>query len=377
MPRAQTPAVTSDRPGRLDALTGLRWWAAFAVFMYHMRFLPLPGLSSIAQLGDFGVMFFFVLSGFVLTLSTTPGTKKSTFYWRRFSRIWPANFIALLLAIPVFYSFSPDPSHWWVKMVSIPVLLLSIPILQGWSRDPLILFSGNPASWTLTCEFFFYALHPFISRAMRLANSRALLFVGIGVFLVGLGYNAVSLSSWGGWTAQVPLPISRLTEFVLGMVIGAAVRRGYLTKVPSWIAFACLGLFVGALAVVTSLKISSPIARILVDYSPSWMVILFVFLIGVVASRNARGKRSVLQWRWLVILGEWSFAFYLVHATCIYLVRDFLSPQTSSWNNLGWYALIFVFALAIAGLLHTLVERPLERRLRSWWESRSALNAAR
>ncbi len=345
--------------------------------MFHMRFLPLPGFGSLAKLGDFGVMFFFVLSGFVLTLSTTPGTKKSTFYWRRFSRIWPANFVALLLAIPIFYSFSPDPDHWWVKMVSIPILLLSVPILQGWSRDPGVLFSGNPASWTLTCEFFFYALHPFISRAMRLANTRGLLFVGIGVFVISLGYNAVSLSGWGGWTAQVPLPISRLSEFVLGMTVGAAVRRGYLTKVPSWTAFACLGAFCLALAAASSMKLDSFASHILIDYSPSWMLLIFTFMIAVVAARNARGKKSVLQWRPLVILGEWSFAFYLVHATCIYFVRDFLGTRSASWTNLGWYLVIFVFALTVAGLLHLVVEKPLERRLRSWWDARLALNAAR
>jgi peptidoglycan/LPS O-acetylase OafA/YrhL len=360
---------------RLDALTGLRWWAAFGVFMFHMRFMPLPGLGSIAKLGDYGVMFFFVLSGFVLTLSATPGTKASTFYWRRFSRIWPANFVALLLAIPVFYSFSPDPAHWWVKAVSIPVLLLSIPIIQGWWRDPTILFSGNPASWTLSCEFFFYALHPAINGALRKANLRVLLGVGLGVFALGLAYNAFSLTQAGAWTAQVPLPVARLNEFVLGMIIAAAVRLGYLTKIPSWVAFVAFGIFTISLAAITGYKTEHPLAHLLVDYSPTIMVLLFSFMIGVVASKNARGKKSVLQWRPLVILGEWSFAFYLVHGTCIYFVRDFIGPRSASWTNLGWYAIIFVFALSVAGALHLWVERPIEKRLRSWWDARRAVTA--
>ena len=54
---------------RLDSLTGLRWWAAFAVFCYHMmNFAPVPGLGAVARYGNHGVAFFFVLSGFVLTL---------------------------------------------------------------------------------------------------------------------------------------------------------------------------------------------------------------------------------------------------------------------------------------------------------------------
>jgi len=32
---------------RIDALTGLRWWAAFFVFTYHLQvFAPLPSLAS-------------------------------------------------------------------------------------------------------------------------------------------------------------------------------------------------------------------------------------------------------------------------------------------------------------------------------------------
>lgn len=144
------------RMPRADFLTGLRWWAAFGVFCYHMANLaPLP-VQAVFDYGNFGVTFFFVLSGFVLTWAWSPTTPATTFWWRRVARIYPAHLVALLLAIPVFYSTAPDPDQWWVKPFGA-VLLLSIPLLQGWSRDPAVLFSGNPAAWTLTCEMFFYA----------------------------------------------------------------------------------------------------------------------------------------------------------------------------------------------------------------------------
>ena len=59
---------------RLDSLTGLRWWAAFAVFFFHLRnLIPLPGpIEAIAQFGYLGVTFFFVMSGYVLTMSWRP-----------------------------------------------------------------------------------------------------------------------------------------------------------------------------------------------------------------------------------------------------------------------------------------------------------------
>ena len=101
---------------RLDSLTGLRWWAAFAVFCYHMMsFAPVPGLGAVARFGNHGVAFFFLLSGFVLTWSAgISGTAVANFYWRRLARIYPAHVLALLVAIPVFYSVTsvtPDPSR--------------------------------------------------------------------------------------------------------------------------------------------------------------------------------------------------------------------------------------------------------------------------
>lgn len=96
---------------RLDAITALRWWAALAVFLFHVRnIVPLPGaVAEFARFGYLGVAFFFVLSGFVLTWSWRPTVDKRTFYWRRFARVYPLNVVTLLLAIPVFYSFNPNP----------------------------------------------------------------------------------------------------------------------------------------------------------------------------------------------------------------------------------------------------------------------------
>lgn len=110
MPLSSRDVLAEPTP-RLDGLTGLRWWAAFIVFLYHMLiFAPVPGLlSELFSYGYFGVTFFFVLSGFVLTWSARSNVPVSTFYWRRFARIWPSHIVALLLAIPVFYTMAAIP----------------------------------------------------------------------------------------------------------------------------------------------------------------------------------------------------------------------------------------------------------------------------
>jgi peptidoglycan/LPS O-acetylase OafA/YrhL len=364
--------VAPVRAQRLDSLTGLRWWAAFAVFAHHMSNLaPLP-IQHALTYGNYGVTFFFVLSGFVLTWSARPQTRPSTFWWRRFARIYPSHFVALLLAIPVFYSFAPDPADWWVKPVDIGILLLSVVLLQGWSRDPVILFSGNPAAWTLTCEAFFYALHPAISRAFVALRVRGALIVTVSVFAAALTYRLGVILLPDTWLGAVPLPISRLSEFVIGIGIAHAMRHGWKVRIKPLYCY--LGGAALLVAILLAPRIATPgsAAWYFLATSNEWIILLCALTIAAVAWRDVRHRFSLLRSRPLVLLGEWSYAFYLVHATIIYAVLAIVGPRAPSWSNLGWYAGTLVIAIGAAAALHYLVARPAERRLRGWWDRRAA-----
>src|SRR5262245_14988195 len=91
-------ADTSGGAQRVESLTGLRWLAAFGVFLSHVNvFLPLPFTKGLFGLGVSGVTFFFVLSGFVLTWTMTRDDTAGYFFGRRFARIWPMLFLAIAL----------------------------------------------------------------------------------------------------------------------------------------------------------------------------------------------------------------------------------------------------------------------------------------
>lgn len=366
------------RMPRLDALTGLRWWAAFFVFTYHMLvFAPLPGIASaIFGQGFYGVTFFFVLSGFVLTWSLSPTVSQSTFYWRRFARVYPTHFVALVLAIPVFYSFTPDPEQTWVKQFSIGVILLSVLLLQGWSRDPAILFSGNPAAWTLTSEAFFYAVHPYLSRILSPLQSRgALIFVGSTVVLL-FGYRLLALLQPDAWIAVLPLPLTRVTEFAIGMGLAWALRRGWLPRIPMTVGFGAAALTLAAIVGTNSYLQGSFIAALVGGFANELITVACGLAILSVASQSMRQKATSFEHPWLVRLGEWSFAFYLVHATIIYAIVNVFGQREVGWGNLIWFPVLFVPCLAAAAMLHHWVERPLEKRMRRWKDAREQRNVA-
>lgn len=355
---------------RLDALTGLRWWAAFMVFLFHTRvFAPLPEpVAGIFDQGYLGVTFFFVLSGFVLTWSFSPTVRQSTFYWRRFARIWPATMVALVLAIPVFYNLGlghPSP-YFELKPFDIGILLLSVVLLQGWSRDPVVFFSGNPAAWTLTFEAFFYATHPYVIRLLKRFTVRSALVFAAGIILAMFAYRA-ALYVWpSSWLALVPLPIVRLPEFVFGMAIAWAFRSGWAPRIPVRLAVLSMVVTIVGVAVCVHFPVLAPIAY----FNNELYTLAVGIAIAGLASAQLHGESSTFSHRWQVKLGEWSFAFYLVHATIIYAALRIFGLQDFGWWN--WVPLVPVLAIAIVAswALHHFVERPAEIRLRRWKDRR-------
>ena len=250
------------------------------------------------------------------------------------------------------------------------MLSLSVPLLQGWWRRDAILFSGNPAAWTLTCEAFFYLLHPFAAALLVRMQKRGALIAAGGVVLVALATRLEIVLQPGGWIAGLPWPVLHLNEFLLGMCIAWALRCGWRPRVPVPIAVsAVLGWF----AVLTLLTTTRPASRwtlLVGDATQDAATVLFSTLIVATAVAELRGRVAFLSLRPLVALGEWSYAFYLVHATLLYIALTLLGPRTSGWANLGWAAVMLALATAVAASLHLGVDKPLEARLRRWQAAR-------
>lgn len=351
LPQQQRPKL------RLDSLTGLRWWAAFGVFAYHFLNIGEFTGSHLAVMGYSGVAFFFVLSGFVLTWSARPTTTVRQFWMRRFARIWPAHFVALLLAIPVFYPLHPNPDHFWEKAFAWGPLLVSAVLLHGFSHNALYLFGGNPASWTLSCEAFFYALHPAIHRVFQKLRTYALpLLIAV---CVALGY--FTRFYW-----EAPVPLARAWEFFLGIIAALLLKRGVRFRVPMvvmYIGLAALGLFYWAL------KRAGYFPDVATLLTPYWSLIqplVFMAAIMIAATADIEGRRSLMRHPIMVRGGEWSYCFYLVHATILYAFR---AAYVESVGIVG-FALLLLASLAGAAALYYLVERPCERRLRAWGDRR-------
>lgn len=248
------------------------------------------------------------------------------------------------------------------------MLALSVVLLQGWWREPTILFSGNPAAWTLTCEAFFYALHPALWRGFLRLQRTGVLVATAGVLAVAVLLRVVILVWPDSGAAGLPVPVFRLTEFVIGIGIARAMRLGWRPPVTPAVTYVVVAATLAAAYVFRG----HTAARFVNEA----VIALFALMIAAVAARDVERRGSILRTRALVVLGEWSYAFYLVHGTVLYAVHDLLGARRTNWENIVWYPVMLAAAVVAAWALHALVERPVEQRLRDWWDDRRSRQAA-
>jgi len=363
--QVKVPDPGALRLPQLNSLTGLRFLAAYMVLLQHIQnFAVIPVLAPYT-LGAAGVSFFFVLSGFVLTWSFFPGDNARRFYWRRFARIWPLHVTATLIAIPVFYYGRHLGLDW-------TAIALSLLLLHAWSTAPTTYFGGNPVSWTLSCEALFYAVHPFIVRPL-LRWRPAVLAGTAAVVLVYLYATPQLLHGHLGtrtfvWLTYIS-PGYRIGEFVLGVLLAAALRHGVRVRIPlgATLAAALLWLvFIFGYADRTSQVMQD----LVYGLHRALLPLLFAGVIAAAAQRDLDGRRSWLRRPTMVRLGHWSYAFYLVHAAIVQLLVLRLGHRPPGNINLLWLLAVSVMAVAASAALYLVIEHPLESWLRSKQKSR-------
>ncbi|MDA3647017.1 acyltransferase [Saccharopolyspora indica] len=373
---------------RLSSLTGLRALAAFAVFAGHGVSLALFADQSVQQgygfvasnLGIWGVTCFFVLSGFVLTWSSSAGDRAPDFLRRRLVKVFPNHVVVFAAAVVILLvsGAAIDPG------AAVATLFL----VQAWSPDSAVLLNSiNGVTWSLSAELLFYVLFPVLIRPVRRIPVQRLwfAFAVVAVLAMSLPYLArialpdqpMSIFSettpWPRQWAVEFFPPGRLLEFVAGMLLARIVRDGRWIGLPVWPVVACLAVLYAA-----TLNIS------MVDGYHSISLVPFGLIIAGLAAADTAGRRGWLGGRAMVWLGGVSYAFFVVHLLALRSVHALLQGE---WGISGAYTrttfgpvggIVFLLVgllvcILLAWALTVFVERPAMRR---WARSRKRVPGA-
>ncbi|WP_169711670.1 acyltransferase family protein [Henriciella litoralis] len=367
---------------KLDSIQSLRAAAAMLVVVYHTRSLeirtiaengfqenPLAGL--IVQNGFAGVDLFFVISGFIMVYVTgkvlpRPMTSLA-FLFARAARIYPLWWLFAALMMAYFFFTLGTP---WDAGVKRSLDGTSFVADNPWLHIVLSLgLLPQPAwpvfglGWTLVHEMHFYLVFALIILLPRrflpwvLLLWAALVIAGALAGLTG-PYPTDYLS-----LAVHPLSL----EFIGGCLAGLLVMSGRRFHPPLMVLLSACALVGALIAQGQETPFTLEWGRVF------WFGLPSIALVYALASLEANG--GIEMPRWLVTLGDWSFALYLSHLFVLSGVRRLFpvigqrldGTPYADWFILGSPGLVdnilynvtcVSLSLLFAALVFYLFERP-------------------
>lgn len=226
----QAPVVRGDGPKVIVSIQYLRGIAALLVVWHHAT-NQITGMSEFlpSDFGVSGVDLFFVISGFIMVVTTAGSSITPTQFWsRRIARVVPIYWLLTLLMVCValaapglFKTLRIEPLKLVQSLLFIPHFSASFPAF-AWP----VLVPG----WTLNFEMFFYA----VFGASLIVPLRWRLWV-VSIFFLGLAAIGMLLGPFESAVART-YTSPMLVEFVAGALIGARWTR-QPWRLALWLSF--------------------------------------------------------------------------------------------------------------------------------------------
>lgn len=333
----------------IAALDGIRGLAIGFVVLHHLK---LPNVRG----GWIGVDLFFVLSGFLITVTVIgqDGRRMGDFLTRRFWRLAPA--LVVFLAWFALASVSaPDRT---VRLEATAASAAQvINVTQAGSRHgPFSPYLGH--LWSLSAEVQFYLVWPVALAWLlrRRARHSMVLAAVVTVFLASAVLRWALVSGGMQWNRLYFAPDTRLAGFVAGCVVGLLFGWGAFRRSP------VLAPAVRALAVPSLLAVAAYVwfgPHFIQPAVYRWQLTALTVVAGVLVASGAVARggpaRPLLEWPPLVWLGQASYSLYLWHVPVIAMVL----ARWPAVSTAGKAAVVVPVSLLLTWTSFTLVERPL------------------
>ncbi len=331
----------------LEGIQALRALAALLVVVHHAMeeslFSPV-GVDLPDWLitgGAAGVDIFFVISGFIM-MAVSFGPARSpdgpwTFLRKRVARIYPLYWVIAAIFL--------------IAWSQGKLLHGRVPEWGDTLRAWLLLPSEHyivSVSWTLVHEMNFYLLF-----ALTLFLRSALASL-LGVSALLLAQLAAAQIAGDGAVVEV-LTRAIILEFVLGLALGYAYVKGWLTKpAPAWAVLASLAaMFLAPVFVAHETTGGLPaLERVWAWGAPAVVLVL--------ASLHWRFAQSGFR-RVTLLLGDASYAIYLAHPLVMIALELTLraAPDLPGFVDVLLIAAASVGSAALGVVVHRWLEKPL------------------
>jgi peptidoglycan/LPS O-acetylase OafA/YrhL len=344
----QLKPTTNTPPKIFYSVQALRGIAALCVLLTHLAIRELQDwpkanfrlMFPAHFLGFGGVEIFFVLSGFIITVSTLSkfGKKEAIvdYALKRFYRIYPLYWLLSLLVIAAFVFRREHDWRSWMNALFL---------LPGFSSQL------NPVSWSLVHEMAFYA----VFGVLMLFSVRLLpIFLSVWAMLITFRsfYPDVIAPNW----FYTPIVLNLYNfSFLFGVAIALMTKKKmfYYPKLCLFggIAWLFLGVYLSSINLVPHL-VFQPECLLFLELPAA---LITYGAIGI----ESQGRLNVP--RWLIYAGDASFSIYLVHYMVIMALKP-VYPMLANSSELvmvSWTLFVGATAIGCSLLCYKYVEHPL------------------
>ena len=339
-------------------LDGLRAISAALVVTWHTRDQPLEFLQ-----GERGVTVFFVLSGYLITMLALREEEAKGelsikgFFLRRVFRILPLYYIVLAAYAVLVYTFDTENTADFNESLPYFLLYLSeVPLLLNEIAAPF------NHSWSLGIEEKFYVVWPFLAFGL-MKHSRLRLPMSL---ILGGG-----LLIAGGFRPEFGQPVA-LIEPYGHILIGAAMAFALHNK--RW--FERLGFLQNA-SVYWLLGLACVVLGVIEDrWAFELLAVPTALFVGAMVLQPRHTISKALGFGPLAWLGTLSYAIYLIHPAVLSLGERLIPAEDGRLDDIVTLLIGYALSIAIAVLLHRLIEKPFIKWGRKFDKSRQPAPAA-
>lgn len=337
----------------------MRGLAAILVVFFHFRsFLDnvyvQKDLGSILfGAGAFGVDLFFMISGFIIALSTERSSTAGIFVVRRFFRIYPAFIVVFIIGATTVYSSFPANE-----------LLRSVFFIhQNYSlAAPGFGFNILGPAWTLSYEIYFYFIFVIsMSVNHKYRTLITALLISSSIFMLQLYFNKnVSISANTSLNISESNPLYSLARFCSSPILLEFIFGMFFYELQKRIKWDlsqrdATTIFLISTGVFISLYFSRNNYIFGLTGFGLWSIIL-IFGMLTYDKCVGFGENIVLNF-----LGDISYSIYLSHYVVIKALETYRPEWWVSIDGISRFIAATTICISVAILLYRFVETPFLR----------------
>ncbi|WP_053976407.1 acyltransferase family protein [Mangrovimonas xylaniphaga] len=336
-----------EKVGHLKALDGLRGIAVLFVLLSHSSNANLFFFDflNFQRIGKVGVYLFFVLSAYLLDRQIALAfmkNKVSSNYWknycfRRFLRIYPLFFVALLL-----YGL-------------LTIIGFRTVIDQIWDIPKhLLLLSGESVFWSIPVEFKYYLISPllmWVCHKYLKWNHWKLFFMFLGLIVTAIVIERIFHLSLISTFRYFPVFIVGTFISIVELIYGEKKLQSMKSLI-----FEVGGVLGIVIIIITIPYYFKSIFGFGLNFHSALFFFPYALIWGVIllAAKYGGGIiKKLFELKLLRFIGSISFSVYLLHMIFLNMVREMAIP-----NNLKIYVFFFL-TIVFSSLSFLLIERPL------------------